>query len=235
MNSSVAALAAWIAAAVLAALRSLLSPRVSCWRRARQRPSLLPCWLCPAVPRPSSSRRAGGRGGDVPALGRRAVADGFRTGAGAHGLLAVDAGRAGEAGWLFGAAASLIGALGVFGLSNGAGLLIAWEIMSFGGAAMIFGKAQPDPGGRFCSCWGCWKQAPWRFWRRRAAGGGQRFFSFAAFVAAAPVMPFSLCIPIAVLLVIGFGAKLRLLPFYEWSPPRQRRHPEHPGRSCLAW
>jgi len=35
----------------------------------------------------------------------------------------------GRAGWLFGAAASLIGALGVFGIQDGAGFLIAWEIM----------------------------------------------------------------------------------------------------------
>ena len=46
----------------------------------------------------------------------------------------------GARGWLFGAAMSLLGALGVFGLQNGAALLIAWELMSLGGAAMILSR-----------------------------------------------------------------------------------------------
>ena len=43
----------------------------------------------------------------------------------------------GRRGWAFGASMSLIGALGVFGLQNGAALLIAWEAMSLGGAVLI--------------------------------------------------------------------------------------------------
>ena len=54
----------------------------------------------------------------------------------------------GRAGWLFGAAMSLIGALGVFGLGNGAGFLIAWEIMSFGGAVMILSEKLAPQAGR---------------------------------------------------------------------------------------
>ena len=55
--------------------------------------------------------------------------------------------RHGHAGWLFGIAASLIGALGVFGLQNGAAFLIAWEIISLGGALMILSeRLSPDPG-----------------------------------------------------------------------------------------
>ena len=55
--------------------------------------------------------------------------------------------RDGEAGWLFGTAASLVGALGVFGVRHGAGFLIAWEIMSFGGGMMILSeKLAPDVG-----------------------------------------------------------------------------------------
>ena len=42
---------------------------------------------------------------------------------------------------------SLLGALGVFGLQHGAGFLIAWEIMSFGGAVMILSeRLAPDAG-----------------------------------------------------------------------------------------
>ena len=42
---------------------------------------------------------------------------------------------------------SLIGALGVFGLQDGASFLIAWEIMSFGGALLILSdKLAPEVG-----------------------------------------------------------------------------------------
>ena len=41
--------------------------------------------------------------------------------------------------WIFGAATSLVGALGVFGLQDAVSFLVAWEIMSLGGAAMILG------------------------------------------------------------------------------------------------
>ena len=46
----------------------------------------------------------------------------------------------GARGWILGAALSLLGALGVFGLQNGAALLIAWEAMSLGGAVMILSE-----------------------------------------------------------------------------------------------
>ncbi len=54
----------------------------------------------------------------------------------------------GKAGWLFGAAVSLIGALGVFGVREGAGFLIAWEIMGFGGAVMILSEKLAPQAGR---------------------------------------------------------------------------------------
>ena len=56
--------------------------------------------------------------------------------------------KLGIGGWLFGAALSLIGALGVFGLQNGAALLIAWETMSLGGAAMILSERLEPSRGR---------------------------------------------------------------------------------------
>ena len=45
-----------------------------------------------------------------------------------------------QAQWIFGAAASLIGALGVFGMQDAATFLISWEIMSLGGAVMLLGE-----------------------------------------------------------------------------------------------
>ena len=45
-----------------------------------------------------------------------------------------------QSAWIFGGALSLIGALGVFGLQDAVSFLIAWEIMSLGGAVMILGE-----------------------------------------------------------------------------------------------
>ena len=56
--------------------------------------------------------------------------------------------QAAQRGWLFGAAFSLIGALGVFGLQNGGSLLIAWELMSLGGAVMILSERLDGATGR---------------------------------------------------------------------------------------
>jgi hydrogenase-4 component B len=45
-----------------------------------------------------------------------------------------------QGGWIFGAAASCLGALGVFGLQDAVCFLVAWEIMSLGGAVMILAE-----------------------------------------------------------------------------------------------
>ncbi len=128
--------------------------------------------------------------------------------------------RTGEAGWLFGVAASLIGALGVFGVRNGAGFLIAWEIMSLGGAAMILSENLSGPAGR-----------PVLFMLGLLEAGAvvllaailllataSGSFTFDAYQTAAPGLPIATSILVGVLLVVGFGAKLGLLPFYEWFP-----------------
>ena len=54
----------------------------------------------------------------------------------------------GRAAWLFGAAVSLLGALGVFGLQDGGFLLVAWELMSLGGAVMILSERLAAAPGR---------------------------------------------------------------------------------------
>jgi hydrogenase-4 component B len=126
----------------------------------------------------------------------------------------------GHAGWLFGAATSLIGALGVFGLQDGASFMIAWEIMSFGGAVMILSERLGNDVGR-----------PVLFMLGLLEVGtvaliavflvlAQRSqsFDFAAFHATASSLPDALAATVGVLIIIGFGAKLGLLPFYEWFP-----------------
>jgi hydrogenase-4 component B len=128
--------------------------------------------------------------------------------------------RQGGGGWLFGAAMSLIGALGVFGVRDGAGFLIAWEIMSFGGAVMILSEKLSSDAGR-----------PALFMLGLLEVGAVALaiaillvavsahsFAFASFPAAAGTLAAPALAAIAVLLVIGFGAKLGLLPFYEWFP-----------------
>jgi hydrogenase-4 component B len=125
-----------------------------------------------------------------------------------------------QAGWLFGAAASLIGALGVFGVQDGIGFLIAWEIMSFGGAIMILSEKLATDVGR-----------PVLFMLGLLEAGAlalvvvilllatlSQSFSFHAFRDAAAHFPHVMSLLLGVLLVIGFGAKLGLLPFYEWFP-----------------
>lgn len=126
----------------------------------------------------------------------------------------------GRAQWLVGAALSLIGALGVFGLDNGAGLLIAWEIMSLGGALMLLGERLSADAGR-----------PVLFMLALLEvgavalllavvllAGAAGTLSFAGFPSAAHSLAGAAQVFVAVLLVIGFGAKLGLLPFYEWYP-----------------
>jgi hydrogenase-4 component B len=125
-----------------------------------------------------------------------------------------------QAQWIFGAAASLIGALGVFGMQDAATFLIAWEIMSFGGALMLLGENLGAKSGR-----------PALFMLALLEAGAVALIlafillanqagslSFSDFAAAMRALPLSEQYFVAFLLLIGFGAKLGLLPFYEWFP-----------------
>ena len=132
-------------------------------------------------------------------------------------LLAALSAGAGRRGWAAGAAVALLGVLGVAGLQDGASFLIAWEFMSFGGAVLLLAEKSDSaagqgnffmlallevgsvglllavlllgPGLAFANYPAHW--TPWSAWTA--------FF-------------------IALLFLIGFGAKLGLLPFYEWYP-----------------
>jgi len=125
-----------------------------------------------------------------------------------------------QATWLFGVAASLIGALGVFGLQDAVSFLVAWEIMSLGGAIMILGEDLAPEKGR-----------PVLFMLGLLEAGSVALIlaflllaqqtgslSFSDFAAAARAMPEAEQLFVGLLLLIGFGAKLGLLPFYEWFP-----------------
>jgi hydrogenase-4 component B len=125
-----------------------------------------------------------------------------------------------QAKWLFGVAASLVGALGVFGIQDGIGFLIAWEIMSFGGALMILSEKLSAEVGR-----------PVLFMLGLLEVGAlalivavlllaypSHSFAFKIFHSIASQLPYTVVVVVGVLLVVGFGAKLGLLPFYEWFP-----------------
>lgn len=126
----------------------------------------------------------------------------------------------GRGAWLFGAACSLLGALGVFGLDHGGFFLVAWELMSLGGAVMILNERLTSAPG-----------SPVLFMLAMLEVGTVALLvaflllaapahglSFAAFVRAGPSLSVAAQVIVGVLLVIGFGAKLGLLPFYEWFP-----------------
>ncbi len=125
-----------------------------------------------------------------------------------------------KASWTFGAAASLIGALGVFGLQDAVSFLVAWEIMSLGGAVMILGEAMATDSGRPTLFMLALLEAGavalvLAFLILSSHSGGP---SFAGFAKGAAGMPRAEQYFVGLLVLIGFGAKLGLLPFYEWFP-----------------
>ncbi len=121
--------------------------------------------------------------------------------------------------WLAGLAVTLLGTVGVFGLQDAMSFLIAWEVMSVGGAVMILGEGVSKESG-----------SPALFMLALlevgAVGillallllgnhaGSYTFSSFAAIRAWSTLGTFV----IGLLLLFGFGAKLGILPFYEWFP-----------------
>lgn len=118
-------------------------------------------------------------------------------------------------GWYSGVAISLLGALGVFGVQEGAAFLISWELMSLGGAMMLLSE-QADRDGAQAVLFmlallevGSVAIFAVILWLTVATGqtafAGFTLSGWPGFVA-------------ALLLLIGFGAKLGLLPFYEWYP-----------------
>lgn len=127
--------------------------------------------------------------------------------------------HAARPGWLFGAASALIGALGVFGLQDGYSMLIAWELMSLGGAVMLLSermKGDDGQGSLFMLALlevGSVALLVAVLLLGRVAGGS---VAFEAFKVAGSTLYSGLAPTVAVLLLVGFGAKLGVLPFYEW-------------------
>jgi hydrogenase-4 component B len=124
----------------------------------------------------------------------------------------------GHFGWVFGAACSLLGALGILGVQHGGFFLLAWELMGLGSALMILHERLGDQAGNsVLFMLGMLEIGSIALVVAIIMLGfsahGLMFdgFSRAETVVALPVV-------VGVLFVIGFGAKLGLLPFYEWFP-----------------
>jgi len=123
--------------------------------------------------------------------------------------------------WVAGAALSMIGAWGCFGIQNAIGFLVAWEIMSLGGALMLLGeRLGPGRDGRHLLFMlallevGAVALLAALLIASHAVGS----IDFAAFKQLAVTVPAERTRWIGVLLLIGLGAKLGVLPFYEWYP-----------------
>jgi hydrogenase-4 component B len=137
----------------------------------------------------------------------------------AAGLSSTAIGGSKQRSWLAGMALALLGALGVFGFQDAMSFLIAWEVMSLGGAIMILGERVSESTG-----------SPTLFMLALLEVGAVSILlsllllgnhagsvSFAALTAVRlPSTPSALVV--GLLLLIGFGAKLGILPFYEWFP-----------------
>lgn len=129
--------------------------------------------------------------------------------------------RTARPGWLAGAALSLIGALGVFGLQDAYSFLIAWELMSLGGAVMLLSERTSLAAGRatlymlaLLEVGAVGLLLAFLLLTAHAQGS----VDFARFGASAASMSTGLRVFVGVLFLGGFGAKLGLLPFYEWFP-----------------
>ncbi|HKJ95657.1 MAG TPA: proton-conducting transporter membrane subunit, partial [Gammaproteobacteria bacterium] len=119
--------------------------------------------------------------------------------------------------WSAGVAASVLGAVATMAVQNGPALLVSWEVMSLGGAFMLLSEsASPEAGRSVLFMLGLLELGSLALmgalaWLGLRAGGEV----FGVFVDIANGWPGFL---IGLLLLIGFGAKLGLLPFYEWFP-----------------
>ncbi len=126
-------------------------------------------------------------------------------------------GAAGARGWAAGAAMSLLGALGVFTLYDGASLLIAWELMGLGGAVMLLAEHRNTQAGHDNLFMLAMLEVGSVALLLAVAtfGGDLGFASYARqWGTLAPAAAFG----VGLLWLLGFGAKLGLLPFYEWYP-----------------
>ena len=120
--------------------------------------------------------------------------------------------------WVFGASLGLLGALGVFGLRDGIALLVAWEAMSLGGALMLLADHGDEAGGHAGLFMLGLLEVGAVALLLALAELGVGDPGFAAVAARFHALGFWPALLLGLLFVVGTGAKLGLLPFYEWFP-----------------
>lgn len=132
------------------------------------------------------------------------------------------AGPRGQAprGWCFGAAMGLLGAYGVASLQDGMSFLIAYEVMSLGGAVMVMSDRIGVQSGRsvlfMLALLEAGAVALLAAYLALSMTSGATAFS--GYWGAMQSLPAGLRFFLGVLLLAGFGAKLGILPFHEWFP-----------------
>lgn len=121
--------------------------------------------------------------------------------------------------WLAGLGLTLLGAVGVFGLQDAMSFLIAWEVMSLGGAVMILGEGHVErPGAPVLFMLGLLEVGAVAILLALLFLGNRTgSCSFAVFHLVNTVST-PMTFLLGLLLLVGFGAKLGVLPFYEWFP-----------------
>jgi formate hydrogenlyase subunit 3/multisubunit Na+/H+ antiporter MnhD subunit len=121
--------------------------------------------------------------------------------------------------WLAGLSLTLLGTLGVFGLQDAMSFLIAWEVMSVGGAVMILGEGvSRSPGGPMLFMLALLEVgAASLLLALLLLGSHAGSYAFASLANPQPLLSIRTLV-IGLLLLFGFGAKLGVLPFYEWFP-----------------
>ncbi|MDE2344940.1 MAG: hydrogenase 4 subunit B, partial [Gammaproteobacteria bacterium] len=126
----------------------------------------------------------------------------------------------GRRGWVAGVTLALVGALGVLFSQDAVAFLVAWEIMSLGGACMLLAEQRDAANGRrILMMLGLLEVGSVALVAAfLVLGAAASSYDFADFHTAVLSLSPAMQMLTAVLLVIGFGAKLGLLPFYEWFP-----------------
>ena len=120
-------------------------------------------------------------------------------------------------GWATGAALSLLGALGVYGLQDGASFLIAWEVMGFGGAVMLLSEHRNTQCGHDNLFMLALLEVGGVALLLAVIMLGQSL-DFGSFASQWSGYGTAAAFFLGLLWLVGFGAKLGLLPFYEWYP-----------------
>lgn len=121
--------------------------------------------------------------------------------------------------WLIGTGFTLLGALGVFGLQDAMSFLVAWEMMSLGGAMLLLIENKSSTAHAVLFMLGLLEVGAIAlviaFLLLSRSGSSIQFLMYTQ-----DALLFSphLQLIVGLLLLIGFGAKLGLLPFYEWLP-----------------